>query len=159
MERKVEAQVALPPVSHIGFIVKNVEKAAEYYYSVLGIGPFAIQEVDMQGVTLYDEPTPFKLRIAMAVTGSVELELIQDLGGCRLYTEFLSGKGEGLHHLGVHIDDRDSFDKTVAALINQGCKPILSIIKSRFGFVYVDIKDAGGLILELMYNIHIKGGV
>lgn len=159
MERKVEALVALPPVSHIGFIVKDAEKTAEYYSSVLGIGPFTIQDVDMQGVMLYDEPTPFKLRVAVAVTGSAELELIQDLGGCPLYTEFVKSSGGGLHHLGVHIDDRDSFDKTVATLTNQGCKLIMSFMKSRFGFVYVDIKDAGGLILELMYNIHIKGGV
>ena len=53
MERKPEIKAELPPISQIGILVNDAAKTAEYYSSVLGIGPFRTYDVDMpEGTTL-----------------------------------------------------------------------------------------------------------
>jgi len=148
-----EANIVLSPISQVGIVVKDAEKTAEHYYSTFGIGPFAVQDVDMpRGTILYGNPATGKLRIALAQMGSIEIELIQVLESGEFYAEFLRDKGEGLHHLGIDIDDSDTYDRLLTQLASQGIKPVLSYRGRRMGFAYLDTRAVGGAVLELIHR-------
>jgi len=151
MEEKNKKKVMLPPISQVGIVVKDVAKTAEYYSSVLGIGPFDIQDFELRGVVFHGEPVTAKLRIGMAQMGPLQIELIQPLEGGEYYAEFIRQKGEGLHHLGIEIDDFDTYDKVLAELTNQGVGVSLSRRGRRQAFAYLDTETVGGVILELIH--------
>ena len=150
MKKKIETKVTLPPISQVGIVVKDAAKTAEYYSSVFGIGPFDIQEFEMPGVIFDGKPVTAKMRIARAQMGPVEIELIQILEGGEYYTEFIRQKGEGLHHLGIQIDDFDTYDRLLTELDKKGIRPVLSRRGRRQAFAYLHAA-VGGVVLELFH--------
>ena len=80
LEEKTDT-IKLPPVEQIGFVVKDIDKAVEYYSSTFGWGPFQIFEHEMKGVIFRGEPSDCHLKIAFTHSGPIEIELIQVLEG------------------------------------------------------------------------------
>ena len=142
-----KGKVMLPPVSQVCIVVKDIAKAAEYYTSTFGIGPFSIQEAKMEGVILRGKPTTTKIKVALAQSGSLQIELIQPVEGENPYAEFLASKGEGLHHLGFQVDDLDSI---VAELAKEGIEPIFHHDFGFLSFAYLNTDQIGGVIFELI---------
>lgn len=139
--------VVLPPVHHVCIVVKDIEKTAEYYYSTFGIGPFPIREVNMDGGMLRGKPTTSKIKLALAASGPVQIELIQPLEDDNVYTEFINSKGEGLHHLAFVVDDLEG---VVTELSKQGIKPIFNRKAPEYSFAYLDTDKIGGVIFEFI---------
>ncbi len=140
-----------PPINQIGIVVKDAEKAAEYYSSTFGIGPFTIYDTNLQRATLYGESSPSRLKMAIAQGGVMEIELIQVLEGGEFYTDFLHNKGEGLHHAGSYTDNFDSYNRILAEMIRQGINPSFQYGGKSLSFTYFDTQAIGGVILELIY--------
>jgi catechol 2,3-dioxygenase-like lactoylglutathione lyase family enzyme len=150
MEKKPEIKAELPPISQIGILVNDAAKTAEYYSSVLGIGPFRTYEVDMpEGTTYRGKPDTGKLRIAVARMGPVDIEFIQVLEGAEFYTECLNRRGEGLHHLGIHFGDADAYDKFLMSQADQGVEPSFSVKAPGVSCAYIE--TVGGLLLEPIF--------
>ena len=150
MEKKPEGKVVLPPVSQIGMLVKDAAKTAAYYTATFGIGPFRSYDIDMpQGAIYKGKPAKGRLRIAVARMGNMDIELIQVLEGGEFYTKYLKEKGEGLHHLGVNIDNAETYDRILAQLAEKGVKPSFSVKAPGVACAYLETE--GGLILEPIY--------
>ena len=147
---EAELKALLPPVNQIGVVVRDCEKAAEFYSRMYGIGPFGIYDTKMQEATLYGEPAPSVLRIGVARMGDLEIELIQVLEGGEFYNESLRTKGEGLHHIGTYIKDLDEYDRTLAEVTKQGIRPSFQYRGRRLKFTYLDTQADHGVIVELM---------
>jgi methylmalonyl-CoA/ethylmalonyl-CoA epimerase len=145
--------VKLPPVEQIGIVVRDLDRAIEYYSSTFGWGPFEVHLSDMKGVIYRGRPTDCKLRLAMARSGPIEIELIQVLEGETPHTEFLNKNGEGLHHLRFRVEDIHGI---LAKWAEQGIEPVWGQSFPEFGisFAYVDTTAIGGVMMEL---IEIKG--
>ena len=139
--------VTLPPLHHVGIVVKGIEKASEYYMSTFGIGPFPIREAHMEGVLLRGRPVSPRIKVGSAQSGDVQIELIQPVEGESVYAEFLSTHGEGLHHLGFIVSD---FDAEMAKLTALGIKPIFTRKSARNSFAYLDTDKVGGVIFEIL---------
>ena len=152
MVEKIAPRIALPPVDQIGVLVKDAEEAANYYFSMFGIGPFALYDIKINKGMSYGKPTaPGRTKIAIARMGLIEFELIQVLEGCEeLYGEFLRDQGEGLHHLGIHIKDSDEYDRLLAEFADEGIDCIFSYKGRNLSMAYMDTRDTGGVILELI---------
>ena len=142
--------VELPAVSQIGILVNNAEKTAEYYTLTFGIGPFTILDIDMpEGSMLRGKPATGKLRIAIAKMGPVDIELIQVLEGAEYYAEILRHKGEGLHHLGMRINDSDAYENLLAELANREIEPSFRVDSPGVSCAYLE--TMGGLTIEPIY--------
>lgn len=145
---KQEPLVQLPAVEQVGIIVKDLDKAIEYYTSVFGIGPFRVRETRRK--FLYKgKPAECCLKIAIAMSGPIEIELIQVIEGESPHADFLREKGEGMQHLRFGVRD---FDSVLARLSKAGIKPIFSNVKSEPGtrFAYVDSDMVGGVVFEFI---------
>ncbi|MCX6000068.1 MAG: VOC family protein [Chloroflexi bacterium] len=143
------AKVALPPVSQIGIVVRDIAQTAAYYTSTLGIGPFSIIDVKMDNAILRGKPVAYKFKVGFARSGTTEIELIQPVEGENVYAEFLASGREGLHHLGFQVDD---FDGMLAAFAAAGIAPVLHSKTRVFGFAYMDTEKVGGVMVELLWQ-------
>ncbi len=139
----------LPPVYQLGYVVKDIEKAGDFYTSVYDIGPFEIiDEVDMDGAILRGKLISTKIKVAFAKSDKIELEFIQPLEGENVYTEFLETRGDGIHHLAFNVDDMITWKKEFAA---RGFEPVFHHDMVVMEFAYFDTSMFGGLMLELLY--------
>lgn len=78
-------------------------------------------------MTYRGEERPYVMKLALAQVGPTQYELIETVEGPNIYEEHLREKGEGLHHLGYHVDD---IDDAIAAMAERG----YALLQSGRGF-------------------------
>jgi methylmalonyl-CoA/ethylmalonyl-CoA epimerase len=145
-----DTSIVLPPVSQIGLVVRDLEKAAAFYHSTFGIGPFSIvPKMRFDGIILRGRPTDSKVKLGFADSGPLQIELIQPLEGENIYTEFLRSGNEGLHHLGFEVDN---FEGMLAKFERQGIEPLFWKNFGSMAFAYLDTGKIGGVIVELLWH-------
>lgn len=144
--------VKLPPVEQIGIIVRDIDKAVEYYEKVLGWGPFNISEVSLEGCLYRGKPTDVRLKLAMAQSGPIEIELIQVLDGESIHSEFLREKGEGMQHVRFTVDN---LDEILAEWAKDGIEPVWQHSMPEIGvsWAYVNTDRLGGVMFELIQGL------
>jgi len=142
----------LTNIGQVGIVVKDLEKAIEYYSKVFGIGPFTTFEFAPEKHWLRGKPMPIKLNIAVAQMGSIILELMQPLEGDAPHKWFLDNKGEGLQHLGFFVEDYDGWK---AYLKKQGIEVLMEAETYIEGIghvrgAYMESDKTGGVLFELL---------
>ena len=140
MESGGTDKLQLKTVDQIGIVVKDADKVMESWSSMFGIGPWTIN--DFGGTD--DKGRPWKVRLAFAYLGPLQLELIQPVEGRIFHSGFLEEHGEGLHHLGFYVDDVDG---EAAKLVAEGAKVLFT---QPSNFAYLDTGGPGGVIYELI---------
>ena len=149
MDNEAEGKSPFTNVGQVGVIVRDMEKAVEYYSS-LGIGPFKTLNVSRYDRRVYGKPMgdDHKNLLLVAQMGPIELELIQPVSGDSVQKQFLETKGEGINHLGFFVDD---LEKEVAKLVRKGFKVINSVkYVGGGGVAYLDTDRIGGVCFELI---------
>jgi catechol 2,3-dioxygenase-like lactoylglutathione lyase family enzyme len=148
LARDDRGKVVLPPVSQVGLVVADIEKAVDYYTSILGIGPFQIHDIALDDVMLHGRSVKTRFKMAAARSGQVEIELIQPVVSDNPYAEFLNSKGEGVHHLRFDVDDLDSI---AAEWAEEGIEPFFGQeIPGVCKFAYFNTDKIGGMVVELI---------
>ena len=135
-----DPELALKAVDQVSFAVKDIDETIESWSSMYGIGPWTFAEnggKDAKG-------RPWKIRMAFAYLGPVQIELVQCTEGRIFQSRFLDTWGEGLHHLGFYVDDLDA---QVEKLVAKGAK---LFVHDPGRFAYLDSGGPGGAIFELM---------
>lgn len=132
-------------------MVRNVDEAVEYYSSNFGIGPFRIMTRHRRSAIVHGKITDYKVKLAFAELGQVQLELIEVLEGETIQTEFLREKGEGLHHLGFHVEDLDA---EVSKWEGKGFGVLQRSKPGGPGYAYMDTSRVSGVIIELIQPRH-----
>ena len=139
--------LALPGVTQIGLVVRDMNKAVEFYRETWNIGPFRIFQTEYTDRTYRGKPGNFKMRIALTPFGPVQLELIEPLEGESIYDEFLEQKGEGLHHLGFKVD---RIENRISAMEKIGIQVLQSGKSHEVAFAYMDTLALSGFIMEFI---------
>jgi methylmalonyl-CoA/ethylmalonyl-CoA epimerase len=137
--------------NHIAIIVRDIDKAINYYQS-LGMGPFKTPPpVNIKKRTesgKVDTSGAYKIREAVGDMGPIRLQLIQPVEEKSIYQEFLDKKGEGVHHFAFIVDD---IDKEEAGFINKGVEILSSVrLEGGGGHIIVNTAIMGGILIELM---------
>jgi hypothetical protein len=104
----------------IGIVVNDLDAAMHTYVYDYGIAPWEVYEMNsstVEDMTKDEKPEDYAMRVALAMVGNVQWELIEPVGANNIYTEFLRERGEGLHHIGVAVAD---YDKTLERLHARG---------------------------------------
>jgi methylmalonyl-CoA epimerase len=125
-------------IDHVGIAVADLEEAVERYRA-LGLRPVHRERVPDQGVE----------EVLFAVGGSY-VQLLGALGPDTPVGRFLERRGEGVHHLGVRVDDvareLDRLRATGARLIDDAPRP-----GSRGTTIaFVHPSTTGGVLVELV---------
>jgi len=138
----------------LGIIVRNLDKATEYYEK-LDIIEFQDETehngklLDSINVSSESMNLDFKTRVKSGLVGPVTFEFIQLLEGSSIYQESLDSRGEGVADIAFTVAD---LEKEAATMIYRGM-PVILAGKPKNGpaFACFDTrKNSGNIIIRLI---------
>jgi len=98
-------------VRQLGYVVEDIHEALVHWTRIMGVGPFyLLSDMEIRNFTYNDVSYPMRITGAVAFSGPLQIELIQQKNDSpSMFREFLEGGGGGgLHHLGFWSDDADA---------------------------------------------------
>ena len=136
----------------LGYVVRDGRKTAREYEKV-GVGPFVEEMFPSVEATVHGKPADYTLRILVANMGGWELELCEVVEGRPIHKEFLEERGEGIHHIGLYVDDLNAElakwkEKGVSVLQWSKCPPPYP---EGSGYAYLDTEKLLGIVLEVAW--------
>jgi catechol 2,3-dioxygenase-like lactoylglutathione lyase family enzyme len=147
MNKDVMQQLNLPPVDQVGFVVRDLEQAIRCYEPLFG--PFVEMDATEMEWNYRGEPAVSSLKLAMAQSGDVEIELIEWVSGATPHKEFLDAGREGLHHLRFMVDNVEEKTQQAEAL---GYRPIwYKRFAEGLAAVYLE-REGDPLVIEFFEN-------
>lgn len=144
---ELKNKLNLPDISQVGVVVRDLDRAIDYYEKFLGLGPFVRPEITYTEKFYHGKLVNSTWKMGFASLGPVELELDQPVAGPSIFKDFLGTKGEGLHHFGFDIKDLDNKLEICRRL---GIKILQSGRTPYGGFALLDTRKIGGVIFELI---------
>jgi methylmalonyl-CoA/ethylmalonyl-CoA epimerase len=124
-------------IDHLGIAVRSIDTARKLY-EALGLQVVHEETVEHEGV-----------RTAMIPAGEARIELLEPTKPDSPVGRFLEKRGEGLHHVALHVDDISEALETLKA---QGARLISEEIQVGAGghlYFFVHPASAGGVLLEI----------
>jgi methylmalonyl-CoA/ethylmalonyl-CoA epimerase len=128
----------LKKINHIAVAVNNLEEAAKFYQTVLGLSLSGVEVVTAQ-----------KTRVGFFKIGESNIELVQPAEPDSPLVKFLETKGPGIHHICFEVDDVEAevkaFLEKGATMVDQ--KPRPGAHNTKVAFVHP--KSSSGVLIEL----------
>jgi methylmalonyl-CoA/ethylmalonyl-CoA epimerase len=128
----------LKKINHIAIAVNNIEEAAKFYQTILGLNLSGVEVVTAQ-----------KTRIGFLKIGESNIELVQPAEPDSPLVKFLETKGSGIHHICFEVDDVEAEVKVYlekgVTLIDQ--KPRPGAHNTKVAFIHP--KSSSGVLIEL----------
>jgi methylmalonyl-CoA/ethylmalonyl-CoA epimerase len=124
-------------IDHLGIAVKSIAEARKLY-EALGLRVVQEETVEHEGV-----------RTAMIPAGESRIELLEPTSPDSPVGRFLAKRGEGLHHVALHVEDISAALETLKA---QGARLISEEIQVGAGghlYFFVHPASAGGVLVEI----------
>jgi len=121
MQLPYEEVVKMGKMSHVGIVVKDMDRAVEYYSSVLGLGPFERSTFEFDDFVYRGRGTRVRVEAGLAQCGEVFIELVHVLEGETPHTDFLREKGEGIQHIAFWVK---GLDDILARMATRGIVPV-----------------------------------
>ena len=132
-----------------GYVVADIEAAMRHWTEVLGVGPFFyFERVPMQDFRYRGVPSPLEVSIALANSGPLQIELIQQRNDApSMYRDFRAAGREGLQHVAYWTE---IFDETLRGLEADGYVVAQAGHIGEGGrFVYLDTEAHAGTVVEV----------
>jgi len=148
-------RLALPPISQLGIVVRDMARAVAFYEHKLGLGPWTVYEGTPDKYWFKGKPSHMRLRQGKTMLGDIDREVVQPLEGGSPFHEFAASQGEGLHHVPFHTDD---FDTMVRKFHDAGFASLLlaeAYVPTYGGTVracHFDTRAVGGVIFEVVWE-------
>lgn len=125
-------------INHIAIAVSNLEEAAKFYQTVMGLTLSGIEVVLAQ-----------KTKVGFFKIGESNIELVQPSEPDSTLVKFLETKGQGIHHICLEVDD---IEAEVRSYLEKGAtmvdlKPRPGAHNTKVAFVHP--KSSGGVLIEL----------
>jgi LAO/AO transport system kinase len=125
-------------LDHLGIAVKSIA-AARGFYEALGLVVSHEETVEHE-----------KVKTAMLPLGESRIELLEATEEDSTIGKFLAKRGEGLHHIAVHVD---GIDAMFARLTAQGVRLASDAVRVGAGghrYFFVHPASTGGVLLEIV---------
>lgn len=124
-------------IDHLGIAVKSIA-AARGFYESLGLTVVHEEVVEQEQV-----------RTAMLPAGDSRIELLEPTSEDSPVGRFLKKRGEGLHHVALHVDD---ISAAMEDLKGKGMRLISEDIQIGAGghlYFFVHPESTGGVLVEI----------
>ncbi len=132
-----------------GYVVSDIAAAMEHWTKRLGVGPFFfVEKAPIEDFRYMGEPSGCACSIALANSGDLQIELIEQLNDePSMYRDFLAAGREGLQHVAYWTKSMDEDLERLAKLgyeIGQSGK-----VGDDGRFVYYQTEAHPGTVIEL----------
>ena len=124
-------------IDHLGIAVNSIA-AARVFYEALGLNVVHEEVVEQEMV-----------RTAMIPVGESRIELLEPTSENSPVARFLAKRGEGLHHVALHVED---ISGTLEALKARGVRLISEDLQIGAGghlYFFIHPESAGGVLVEI----------
>ena len=124
-------------IDHLGIAVKSIA-AARGFYEALGLRVVHEETVEQEQV-----------RTAMIPAGESRIELLEPTNDDSPVGRFLAKRGEGLHHIALHVDD---ISGALEAMKAKGVRLISEELQVGAGghlYFFIHPQSAGGVLVEI----------
>jgi hypothetical protein len=144
---------SLPVVGQIGIVVPHLEAAIEEFQRLTSLRPWKIYTNSAPPLKCYyhGKTVSYKVRVAIARSAQMQVELIEYIEGDSLHRDFLAAGRQGLEHIGLFVKD---LDIAVKPYVDQGIQVIQQVDglgQSKDGrYAYLDTEKTLGTIIELI---------
>lgn len=144
------SELKIEKFDQIGILVKDIEKAANFYGGLLDFKSKPNIVEQSSTVSYKGKEVTFKMKKIMQNFGNKQFEIVEviESTGDHLYKEFIDEGKVGLHHLGIYTKDAQKlieyFKKNYGIDVAQTGKA------GKVNFYYLDTRDALGFYLELI---------
>ena len=142
------------PIRQIAFVVRDLDRALQYWTHTLGVGPFfALRRLSPEQYRYRGQPSPAPVvSIALGNSGDLQVEIIQQHDErASAYRDFLNSGREGLQHVSAWLT-RMEYDATMAAHLKEGGtvahEGVIPGSGVRFAYFATD-SAPGGLMYEI----------
>jgi hypothetical protein len=135
-------------IRQIGYVVSDLDAAIAGWLK-LGVGPWFVLRRISQCADYRGQRCEVEISIALANSGDLQLELIQQHGdGPSIYTEFLAEHGEGFHQFAFWPTE---FDAAMAGVAAAGWPVVWSSAEEGgVRYAYVEPPAPVATIVEVM---------
>ena len=151
MPESVAKRLKLPRLGQIGYVVKDADKAVSYYRDTLGIRPWMLLDERPEPCIEKGREVHPLLRIALAYTGPIQLELIQVLEGESVHLNHPAESPWRVHHLGFMVQDIErrlnACQKMGIGVLQRGT---IKDIGFTVDYAYLDTLDEAGVVIEFI---------
>jgi hypothetical protein len=133
-----------------GYVVRDIRAAMDHWINVAGVGPwYFIERVQTDWFTHRGKPSDATMSIALANSGDLQIELIQQTNdGPSMYKEFIEAGHEGLQHVSYWSTDYQALYDTALGLgLTVGHEGQIGGPQGRFA--YFDTGRIPGTVIEI----------
>ena len=137
-----------PAIHHVGYVVDDLRRAAEIWYTTAGVGPFVVFEhIAFDGLTGDGSAVTFDHTAAFAVAGDnfIELQVLHAVDE-RVAHYLRPRRGVGANHLAIAVDDAVAHSERLAA---RGHPGFLHAHTAGLSSSWHDARSDLGLALEV----------
>ena len=141
-------------IDQLSFVYKDIKKQAEIMENLYGVPKFAqMEDITHQDATYRGKEVTIVADYAFSRLLNVQIELQQWKSGDSLFKDFLDQGKEGLHSIGIFVND---FDKYVDEFKKKGIEVIQTGQIGKQKFVYLDTEKTFGILLEIETTVKRK---
>lgn len=136
-------------VTQNGYVVRDIAAALRHWIEVIGVGPwFYVEHAPIEDFRYKGEPSPVDVSIALANSGTLQIELIQQRNEApSMYRDFLTAGHEGLQHIAYWTT---TFDVDLDRILKAGyCIGQSGHVGTPGRFVYLLTEAHPGTVVEL----------
>ena len=139
-------------LGQVGFNVSDLDKTVEYYAEVFGINPYVfIDKYDMKifkaKLVWYGWDAPTAVELIQVISEKEEFASELD-GRCKLlWSNFLTQKGQGVHHVAFPVED---LDEELRRFKELGVEELVRDPQKPPGWAFIDTTKFGGTVFELV---------
>lgn len=132
-----------------GYVVRDIEAAMRHWSGTMGVGPwFYIEQAPIRDFRYHGAPSDVQVSIALANSGPLQLELIQQRNDApSMYRDYLNAGQEGLQHIAYWTESfAADLDKALALGFTIGHEGM----NGDYGpFAYFESASHWGTVIEL----------
>ena len=138
-------------IDQMSFLYKDIKKQAKKMEQMYSIPTFAqMENITHQEATYRGKEVTIIIDYAFSRLLNIQIELQQWKSGDSLFKEFIDQGKEGLHSIGVYVEDLDAY-------LNDFKKRGIEVLQTgKIGkqkFAYLDTKQTFGVLLEISTTV------
>jgi len=147
MENNIKIDLGALKVDQLGFVYNDIKKQATLMKSVFILPNFIFSGPKSHSYIYKGRESEVILDVGISRIGNTQIELIQLIDGECIYNQFLDQGKEGLHHIGLYVEN---VQQSIKDFEKIGIKPIQTGRVLRHIFAYMDTTEFFGIIIELL---------
>ncbi|MFX1353048.1 MAG: VOC family protein [Promethearchaeota archaeon] len=151
MTENLEFNLGNLRIDQLSFVYKDIKEQAKIIEKIYRIPKFAqMENITHQDATYRGKEVTIITDYAFSRLFNVQIELQQWKNGECLFKEFIDKGKEGLHSIGIYVDDLDAY-------ISQFKKVGINVIQTgqvgKQKFAYLDTEKTFGILLEISMTV------